>query len=148
MDANELAIAVAKVMYHDDRCMRALGVEVLEVRPGFARLRMTVRTDMLNGIQITHGGMIFTLADAAFAFACNSHNRRAVAAGCSIEFLRASNLGDVLTATSVEQAVAGRRGVYDVRVEDQAGELVALFRGKSSQIGGAHVGGADADALR
>jgi acyl-CoA thioesterase len=94
---------------------------------------------MINGVKITHGGMIFTLADASFAFACNSRNQRAVAANCSIEFLRPSQLGDVLTATATEQAVSGRNGVYDVRVEDQAGQTVALFRGKSSQIKGGFV---------
>lgn len=139
MNPEELALAVAKVMHQGDNCLRALGAEILEVKPGFARLRMRVRDDMVNGVGITHGGMIFTLADAAFAFACNSRNQRSVAAGCSIEFLRPSRRGDALTATATEQSVIGRHGVYDVGVENQDGEVIALFRGKSSQIGGSFV---------
>jgi acyl-CoA thioesterase len=122
-----------------DNCLRALGIGLIDVRPGFAILRMSVREDMTNGIGIGHGGMIFTLADAAFAFACNSHNQRAVAAAGSIDFLRPAHLGDVLTATATEQGLTSRHGIYDVRVENQHGETVALFRGKSSGIGGTHV---------
>lgn len=139
MDADHLARAVANIMHEQDNCLRALGIEVLEVKPGFASLRMNIRADMLNGVNIVHGGMIFTLADASFAFACNSRNRRSVAAGCNIEFLRPAQLGDILTATATEQALSGRHGVYDVRVADQSGQPVALFRGKSTQIPGVFV---------
>lgn len=131
-----LAQNVAKVMFDEDDCSRALGIELLEVKPGFAKMRMKIRNDMVNGHKSAHGGMIFTLADSTFAFACNSHNQRAVAAGCSIEFLRATQLGELLTATGVEQSLLGRHGVYDVRVENQNGETVALFRGKSTRIKG------------
>jgi len=134
--ADELARATADAMYESDACSRALGIEVVEVRTGYARLRMSVRPDFLNGHRICHGGLIFTLADSAFAFACNSHNVNTVAAGCSIEFLRAVQGGDVLTAEAVEQIRSGRNGVYDIKVTNRAGETIALFRGKSAQIRG------------
>jgi acyl-CoA thioesterase len=95
-----------------------------------------VRADFLNGHQICHGGLIFTLADSTFAFACNSYNISTVAAGCSIEFLRPVQGGDVLTAEAVEQTLVGRTGIYDIRVTNRAGETVAMFRGKSAQIKG------------
>ncbi|TAM01294.1 MAG: hydroxyphenylacetyl-CoA thioesterase PaaI, partial [Paraburkholderia sp.] len=102
----------------------------------YARLSMTVRPEFLNGHRICHGGLIFTLADSAFAFACNSYNVNTVAAGCSIEFLRPVQPGDVLTAEAVEQILSGRNGIYDISVTNRAGEIVALFRGKSAQIRG------------
>ncbi|MCM3356300.1 hydroxyphenylacetyl-CoA thioesterase PaaI, partial [Bacillus halotolerans] len=95
-----------------------------------------VRPEFLNGHQTCHGGIIFTLADSTFAFACNSYNLSAVAAGCSIEFLRPVHGGDVLTAEAIEQARAGRHGIYDIRVTNQTGDTVAMFRGKSAQIKG------------
>ena len=97
---------------------------------------MPVRDDFLNGHQICHGGLIFTLADSSFAFACNSRNLNTVASGCSIEFLRPVHGGDVLTAEAVEQTLNGRTGIYDIRVTNRAGDTVALFRGKSAQIKG------------
>jgi len=106
------------------------------VGPGYARLSMAVRPEFLNGHRTCHGGLIFTLADSAFAFACNSHNHNTVAAGCSVEFLRPAHGGDVLTAEATEQVLSGRHGVYDVRVSNQTGEVVAMFRGKSAQIRG------------
>ena len=145
MDPNTLAVAVAKIMQKEDSCALALGIEVLEVRPGFARLCMRIREDMVNGHKIAHGGMIFTLSDTAFAFACSSHNKRAVAAACSIEFLRATQVGELLTATATEQTMSGRHGIYDVRVTNQDGDLVALFRGKSTQIRGHFVDEAGAE---
>ncbi len=144
MTPEMLSKAVAEVMLEADACALQFGIEVLEVSPGFARVRMRIRPDMLNGIQIAHGGMIFTLADATFAFACNSRNERTVAAACSIDFLIPANLNDVLTATALEQGRTGRQGIYDVRIENQHGETVALFRGKSTRISGQHV--ADAGA--
>lgn len=123
-------------MYEADACTRALGIEILEVRPGYARLQMNVRPDFLNGHDICHGGLIFTLADSTFAFACNSYNISTVAAGCSIEFLRAVKGGDRLTAEGIEQTLNGRTGIYDIRVTNRAGETVAMFRGKSAQIKG------------
>ena len=113
-----------------------LQMELLACEPGRARLRMTVREPMLNGHRICHGGLIFTLADSTFAFACNSHNKVTVAAGASIEFLKPAHLGDVLTCEGVEQVLQGRHGIYDMKVTNQHGETVALFRGKSATIQG------------
>ncbi|WP_244197949.1 hydroxyphenylacetyl-CoA thioesterase PaaI [Caballeronia ptereochthonis] len=123
-------------MYEADACTRALGIELIEVRPGYARLQMDVRPDFLNGHAICHGGLMFTLADSAFAFACNSYNISTVAAGCSIEFLRSVKGGDRLTAEAIEQTLSGRTGIYDIRVTNREGEPVAMFRGKSAQIRG------------
>lgn len=136
MTPDELARATAAAMYENDACSRALGLEIMEVRAGYARLRMAVRDDFLNGHQICHGGLIFTLADSTFAFACNSYNLNTVASGCSIEFLRPVHGGDVLTAEAVEQTLSGRTGIYDIRVTNRAGDTVAMFRGKSAQIKG------------
>ena len=113
-----------------------MGIEILSCEPGRAVLRMSVRALHLNGHQICHGGFIFTLADSTFAFACNSYNKVAVAAGCSIEFLKSAKLGDVLTCEGVEQTLSGRHGIYDMRVTNQHGDTIAMFRGKSAQIQG------------
>lgn len=136
MTPEQLARATAAAMYENDACVRALGLEILEVRPGYARLRMAVRDDFLNGHQICHGGLIFTLADSTFAYACNTYNLNTVAAGCSIEYLKPVRGGDVLSAEAVEQTLSGRTGIYDVRVTNRDGETVAMFRGKSAQIKG------------
>ncbi|RDU95418.1 hydroxyphenylacetyl-CoA thioesterase PaaI [Trinickia dinghuensis] len=136
MSPDELARAVGHAMYDSDACSQALGFELAEVRPGYARMRATVRADFLNGHAICHGGLIFTLADSTFAFACNSYNVNTVASGCSIEFLRPVHGGDVLTAEAVEQTLSGRTGIYDIRVTNSAGETVAMFRGKSANIKG------------
>jgi acyl-CoA thioesterase len=100
---------------------------------------MAVREPMLNGHQICHGGFIFTLADSTFAYACNSHNKVTVAAGASIEFLKPAHAGDVLTCEGIEQVLQGRHGVSDMKVTNQRGETVALFRGKSASIQGSIV---------
>lgn len=134
--AQRLAEATAQVLSARDRVSDALGIKLIEVRPGYARMQMSVREDMVNLHGTAHGGMVFTLADSAFAYACNSHNKVAVASSCSIDFLRPAHLGEMLAATAVEQALIGRGGVYDVRVENNKGELVALFRGKSTQVRG------------
>ncbi|ALK29248.1 hydroxyphenylacetyl-CoA thioesterase PaaI [Burkholderia plantarii] len=136
IDAEALARAAADAMYAADACTRTLGIELLEVGPGRARMRMAVRAEFLNGHRTCHGGMIFTLADSAFALACNSYNLNTVAAGCSIEFLRPVALNEVLTAEASEQTLSGRHGIYDIRVTNRAGETVAMFRGKSARIGG------------
>lgn len=136
MHPDALAAEVARRMWADDRASQALGMRLLEVRSGYARLCMPVRRDMTNGHGICHGGYMFLLADSTFAFACNSHNQRAVAASAEIHFLAPAHEGDVLTAEGIEQHVAGRSGVYDMRVTDQTGRLVALFRGKSATIKG------------
>lgn len=111
-------------------------MELVSCEPGRAVIRMEVREPMLNGHQICHGGLIFTLADSTFAFACNSRNLATVAAGASIEFLHPAQLGDVLTCEGVEQVLQGRHGVYDMTVRNQRGETIAMFRGKSAQIRG------------
>lgn len=145
MDAKQLAQAVGESMFAADSASRDfMQMELLACEPGRARMRMTVREAMLNGHQICHGGLIFTLADSTFAFACNSHNKVAVAAGCSIEFLKPGQLGDVLTCEGVEQTLQGRYGIYDMKVSNQRGEVVAMFRGKSAQIAGNVLPGAQA----
>ena len=132
-----LAARVGEAMFAVDAASKDfLQMELLACEPGRAVLRMKVRGPMLNGHQICHGGFIFTLADSTFAFACNSHNRNAVAAGCSIEFLRPAHAGDVLTCEGVEQTLSGRHGIYDMKVTNQRGETVAMFRGKSTSIQG------------
>jgi acyl-CoA thioesterase len=135
-DPQALAEAVAAAMFSRDPASQALGMTIDAVAPGYARMSMPIRADMLNGHQTCHGGFIFTLADSAFAFACNSHNHTTVGAACSIDYLAPGREGDVLTATSTEQALAGKSGVYDVKVTNQEGRTVALFRGKSHRISG------------
>ena len=131
-----LAEQAAQKMFSDDRASQALGMRLVEIRPGYAKLTMMIRPEMTNGHSTCHGGFIFTLADSAFAFACNSHNLRTVAAGCLIDFLSPAHPGDELTAEASEQALAGRSGVYDVLVTNQKGQRIALFRGRSRQVGG------------
>lgn len=134
-DPHALAEAAAAAMWAGDRASRALGMQLLEVGPGRAVLRMVVRDDMVNGHDIGHGGLTFTLADSAFAFACNSHNRRTVAAGAEVRFRAPTRSGDVLTATATERSRGDRDGVYDVEVSN--GEtVVAVFVGRSREIGG------------
>lgn len=139
MTPDALAAEVARRMWADDRASQALGMELVEVRSGYARIRMPIRRDMTNGHGICHGGYMFLLADSTFAFACNSHNQRAVAASAEIHFIASAHEGDVLTAEGIELHVAGRSGVYDMRVTDQTGKLIALFRGKSATIKGQFV---------
>ena len=134
--AQALAERVARAMLDRDPASQKLGMRIAKVSPGRAEVSMTVRPDMLNGHAICHGGFIFTLADSTFAFACNSHNKVTVAAGASIEFLRPGQLGDVLTCEGVEQVLSGRHGIYDMKVTNQRGDVVALFRGKSASIQG------------
>ena len=143
-DAQALAERAAAGMLARDRASIGLGMRLLRVSPGRSQMTMTVRADMLNGHLTCHGGFIFTLADSAFAFACNSYNLTTVAAGCSIEYLAPAREGDVLTATAREQSVTGRSGVYDIDVKNQRGETIALFRGKSTRITG-HVVAPTAD---
>jgi acyl-CoA thioesterase len=135
-EAQALAERVADGMYSRDTASRGLGIRIAAVGPGRAELTMTVRADMLNGHAICHGGFIFTLADSAFAFACNSYNLTTVASGCAIDFMAPAREGDVLTAIARERSVSGRTGVYDIEVRNQDGETVALFRGKSYRIRG------------
>jgi acyl-CoA thioesterase len=136
-EAKALAQRVGETMFAVDVASKdTMGMQLLACEPGRAVMRMTVKALHLNGHQICHGGFIFTLADSTFAFACNSYNKVAVAAGCSIEFLKPAHLGDVLTCEGVEQTLSGRHGIYDMKVSNQKGEVIAMFRGKSAQIQG------------
>lgn len=140
MTPQELAARVGEAMFENDFASKnTMGMELVSCSPGRAVMRMAVDERHLNGHAICHGGFIFTLADSTFAFACNSHNKVAVAAGCSIEFLKPGRLGDVLTCEGVEQVLQGRHGIYDMKVTNQAGEVIALFRGKSAVIPGSVV---------
>jgi len=132
-----LARKVGETMFAVDNASKDfMQMELLSCEPGRAVMRMVVRESMLNGHKICHGGLIFTLADSTFAFACNSHNKVAVAAGCSIEFLKPAHLGDVLTCEGIEQTLQGRHGIYDMKVTNQRHEVIAMFRGKSAHIQG------------
>jgi acyl-CoA thioesterase len=135
----ELAQESARIMWAEDTATRQVGMQLLEVTPGRAKLSLTVRDEFTNGHGMCHGGYIFMLADSAFAFACNSHNQRAVAASAAIEFIAAAQRGDLLTAECAEQSRGGRSGLYDTRVTDQNGRLIALFRGRSATIRGRFV---------
>ena len=135
--ALDLARQVGESMFAVDTASKdTMGMQLLSCEPGRAAIQMTVKELHLNGHKICHGGFIFTLADSTFAFACNSYNKAAVAAGCSIEFLRPGQLGDVLTCVGQEQTMSGRHGIYDMTVTNQKGEVIAMFRGKSAQIQG------------
>ena len=131
-----LAELAGKTMYERDPASQALGMTLDEIRPGYALMSMRVRGAMLNGHATCHGGYIFMLADSAFAFACNSHNLNTVGAGCTIDYLAPGKEGDVLTAESMEQALQGKTGVYDIKVTNQEGRTIALFRGKSHRVSG------------
>jgi len=135
-EAQALAERVAREMLDRDPASRKLGMDIGKVAPGRAEVTMEVRADMLNGHAICHGGFIFTLADSAFAYACNSYNLSTVASGCAIDFVAPAREGDVLTARAAERSAAGRTGVYDIEVVNQRGETIALFRGKSYRIKG------------
>lgn len=134
--AQTLAEDCARAMWKRDAASRALGMRLDEIGPGRAVVVMRVRPEMLNGHQSCHGGFIFALADSAFAFACNSHNRATVAAGCSIDYLSPGRAGELLRAEGVERSRSGRSGVYDITVSGEDGRIVALFRGKSHEIKG------------
>jgi acyl-CoA thioesterase len=137
--SDELARAVAAAMWADDAASSGLGMRLVSVAAGRAVLEMPVRADMVNGHGIAHGGFVFTLADSAFAFACNSRNRRTVAQACDIVFVTPARLGDILVAEAVERASYGRNGIYDVTVRRGDNELVAEFRGRSRQINGSFI---------
>jgi acyl-CoA thioesterase len=134
--AQQLAEKVAQALYAKDQASQALGIRIVEIRPGHARLAMLVRGDMVNGHRICHGGMVFTLADSAFAFACNSYNESTVAAAASIDFLAASYEGDELTAVATELWRTRRNGIYEITVTNQESARIAFFRGRSYRIDG------------
>ncbi|QAY58700.1 hydroxyphenylacetyl-CoA thioesterase PaaI [Microbacterium protaetiae] len=124
-------MTVIRPMIRKDRAAAALGLQVAVDEPGRAVVSMRVRGDMLNGFAITHGGLVFALADTAFAIACNEDEHVTVAAGADITFLKSTRAGQTLTATAVRRVVSGRTGLYDVTVTDETGDVVAEFRGRS-----------------
>ena len=144
LSPDDLARACAEAMWKEDDASPGLGMEIVEIGPGRATLSMTIRPDMVNGQRIAHGGFIFTLADSAFAFACNTHNERVVAAQGSITFIRPGKLGDRLFATAREISRSGRSGIYDVRVTVDD-TVIAEFRGHSRAIGGSWLPVADSE---
>lgn len=135
-----LAAATAGAMWARDRTAQALGMRLVKIDAGQATLAMTVRSDMVNGHHICHGGMIFSLADTAFAYACNSYNKNTVASACHIDFLAPAKEGETLEAEAVERSASGRTGVYDITVRAGA-RTIALFRGKSYRINGEVIAG-------
>jgi acyl-CoA thioesterase len=137
--AQQVADAVRDAMWKDDRASQSLGIEVLAVGPGSATLRMVVRADMLNSHRICHGGLMTTLADSAFAFACNAYNEVTVAAGFDGNIIASARLGDVLTATATELARTRRTGIYDIELRDQNGRRLLAFRGRSMTLLGTHI---------
>ncbi len=136
MSAQRTAEASRDAMWRSDRACKALGMQVIAVGPGTATLEMTVREDMLNGHDLCHGGLIATLADSAFAYACNAYNEVTVASGFDIHLMSGARLGDVLSASATEFSRGGRTGVYDIVVTNQQGEQIAAFRGRSYTMKG------------
>lgn len=134
-DPLKVADAVAHAMMLNDRASNAAGIELISVEPGDVTMRMTVVKEHVNGFDICHGGIMFLLADTAFAVCCNSHGPQTVASGGDITFCRPAAIGDVLTARAVERTRFGRSGVYDVTITRGDGEIVAEFRGRSRTIG-------------
>jgi acyl-CoA thioesterase len=145
LSSDDLARACAEAMWKEDDASKGLGMEILQVKSGEATLTMTIKPHMVNGHKIAHGGFVFLLADSAFAFACNSHNERTVAAQCNISFIRPGKLGDRMVAVAREISRTGRSGIYDVRVtvDDVA---IAELRGHSRTVGGAWVPATGTDA--
>jgi acyl-CoA thioesterase len=135
LSLDDLARACADAMWKEDDASSGLGMKITNIGPGRATLTMKVQPHMVNGQRIAHGGFIFTLADSAFAFACNSHNQKAVAAQGDITFIKPGKLGDTLVATAREISRCGRSGIYDVRVT-VGDDVIAEFRGHSRNISG------------
>ena len=140
LSPDDLARACAEAMWKDDDASQGLGMEILDVKAGQATLAMTVKPHMVNGHGIAHGGLVFALADTAFAYVCNGRNLRSVAAQASIVFLDAARDGEILTAECEERALVGRSGVYDVKVTGEGGRAIAEFQGFSRSIGGQIIG--------
>jgi acyl-CoA thioesterase len=140
LDPQAVAEASAEAMWRNDAASQGLGMRLLRVAPGEAEIAMDIEPRMLNGHGSCHGGFLFALADSTFAFACNSFNRRTVAQACGITYLRPGKAGTTLTACARLSAQSGRSGVYEVRITDPDGEVVALFQGQSREIGGSVTG--------
>ena len=134
MDPQAIADRVGRGMLAEDAASTGLGMQIEAMGPGYSRMTMRVRAEMLNGFKICHGGFITTLADSAFAFACNSYNELTLAAGIVVDFVAPAREGDLLTAEAREVTLAGRTGVYDVKVTNQRGETIALLRGRSHRL--------------
>jgi len=139
LDPQTIAERVGSGMLAEDAASRGLGMQIEAMGPGYARMTMTVHPEMLNGFKICHGGYITTLADSAFAFACNSYNELTVAAGIVVDFVAPAQQGDLLTAEAKEVSLSARTGVYDVKVINQRGETIALLRGRSHRLKGKQV---------
>src|SRR5262245_8769109 len=135
-DRQRTAERAVEALWRGDSASRGLGMVVESCGAGRATVTMRIRADMVNGHGICHGGLIFALADSAFAFACNSYGDNTVAAGAAIEFLAPGREGDLLRAVATERWRAGRAGIYEIEVTNQSGATVALFRGRSHQIAG------------
>ena len=133
-EAVRRAREVVRSLYEADLASQALGIEIIDVAPGRVRVAMTVRADMVNGYGMCHGGIVFALADSAFAFACNSHGDPMVAAGASSEFLAPTPRGERVIATAAEVSRNARHGIYDVAVADAAGTVLAQFRGRCARL--------------
>ncbi len=142
MPPTQIAEAVRDDMLEDDHATKSLGIVIGAVGPGTCTATMTVRKDMLNGHALCHGGLITTLADSAFAFACNAYDEMTVASGFDISILAPSREGDVLSASASEVSRSGRTGVYDIAVSNQRGERIAVFRGRSYTMKGRTITGA------
>jgi len=137
-----LAAKVGAALYARDHAAQRLGIALEAIAPGSACMTLTVRDDMLNGHGLCHGGVIFTLADTAFAYACNSRNHNTLAAAAEIQFLAPGRAGELLAATARERAASGRTGIYDVDVIERAsGRVIAVFRGRAQQVAGEVVPG-------
>jgi acyl-CoA thioesterase len=145
---HDIARACAEAMWVEGQASQGLGMVVERVSPGEAVISMVIRADMTNGHGICHGGFIFTLADSAFAFACNTYNQRTVAQHCAVTFLQPGRRGDTLTAHAVERNRSGRSGIYDVTVRDGKGETVAEFRGHSRTIAGTLLASGDDEKIQ
>ncbi len=134
LSPQQIAERSTETLWREDRAARGMGMELMEVGPGAAKLRMAVREDMANCHGICHGGFIFAVADTAFAYACNSFNHAAVASGADINYVAPAHVGDVLTAHGHARQQGGRNGLYDIEVTNQDGNTIALFRGRSTRI--------------
>lgn len=130
----QLAQAAVQEMYGADQASQSLGIEILDVAPGRVRLAMLVRPDMVNGLGMCHGGIVFALADTAFAFACNSYGEPMVAASAVIDFLAPTARGERVFASATELTRGARHGIYDVAVTDAGGRVLAQFRGRCSRL--------------
>ena len=136
VDPQKIAEKVKDGMFATDAAAQFFGMDIAQIGPGYALIKMKIRAEMLNGFAICHGGIITTLADTAFAYSCNSYNEMTVASGLSMDFVAPGRLNEVLVAEAKEVSQAGRTGVYDVTVKNEAGDLIAVMRGKSYRMKG------------